>query len=117
MNTLIENWALIVALACVLALIISLVVNFFKLPNSKKIEAVKEWLKLAVVEAEKTLGSQTGQLKLRLCYDLFVQRFPEVAKFVSFETFSSWVDDALDWMKKQVESNDAVKCYVGTLLH
>lgn len=117
MNTLIENWALIVALACVLALIISLVVNFFKLPNSKKIEAVKEWLKWAVVEAEKQLGSKTGQLKLRLVYDMFAQRFPEVAKFVSFETFSGWVDEALDWMKNQLESNDAVKCYVSTLLH
>lgn len=117
MNTLIENWALIIALACVLALVISMIVNFVKLPSNKKIEAVKEWLKLAVVEAEKTLGSQTGQLKLRFVYDLFVQRFPEVAKFISFDTFSVWVDEALDWMKNQLESNDAVKCYVSTLLH
>lgn len=117
MNTLIENWALIVALACVLAVVVVAIINFVKLPNNKKIEAVKEWLKWAVVEAEKALGSQTGQLKLRFVYDLFVQRFPEVAKFISFDTFSGWVDEALEWMKNQLESNDAVKCYVSTLLH
>lgn len=117
MNVIVENWMLIVALACVLAFVISLIINFIKLPNNKKIEAVKEWLKWAVVEAEKALGSQTGQLKLRFVYDLFVQRFPEVAKFISFETFSGWVDEALEWMKNQLESNDAVKCYINTLLH
>ncbi|MFR6482019.1 MAG: hypothetical protein ACLUPD_10785 [Anaerotignum faecicola] len=43
-------------------------------------EKVKEWLLLAVTEAEKELGSGTGQLKLRYVYDLFLRRFPAVAK-------------------------------------
>lgn len=117
MNVIVENWMLIVALACVLCMVLATVITFAKKPNSEKIKDVKEWLKWAVVEAEKALGSQTGQLKLRFAYDLFVQRFPEVAKFISFETFSGWVDEALEWMKNQLESNDAVKCYISTLLH
>ena len=117
MNTLFENWMLIVALACVLCMILATVISFAKKPNSEKIKDVKEWLKWAVVEAERALGKETGQLKLRLVYDMFVGRFPEVAKYISFATFSGWVDEALEWMRKQLESNDAVKCYVSTLLH
>ena len=116
MNVLIENWQAVVALACVLCMVLWAVISFCKLPNSEKIRNVKEWLKWAVVEAEKALGSQTGQLKLRLVYDMFCERFPEIAKFISFATFSGWVDEALEWMKNQLESNDAVKCYVSTLL-
>lgn len=112
-----ENWAVIVAFACVLCMILATVISFAKLPNSEKIKNVKEWLKWAVIEAEKALGSQTGQLKLRLVYDMFYERFPEIAKFISFDTFSKWVDEALEWMKNQLESNDAVKCYVNTMLH
>lgn len=117
MNVLFENWQVVVALACVLCMVLWAVISFAKLPNSEKIKNVKEWLKWAVVEAEKQLGSSTGQLKLRVVYDMFVERFPEIAKFVTFETFSKWVDEALEWMKNQLESNEAVKCYVNTMLH
>lgn len=117
MNVIVENWMLIVALACVLCMVLATVITFAKKPTSEKIKDVKEWLKWAVTEAERALGSKTGQLKLRLVYDMFCERFPEVAKYVSFETFSGWVNEALEWMKKQMESNDAVRCYVSTLLH
>lgn len=117
MNVLIENWAVVFAIACVLCMVLATVISFMKLPNNEKIKNVKEWLKWAVVEAEKQLGSSTGQLKLRLVYDMFCARFGEIAKYVPFETFSKWVDEALEWMKNQLESNDAIKCYVNTLLH
>nr|DAU99661.1 MAG TPA: hypothetical protein [Bacteriophage sp.] len=39
---------------------------------------------------------------------MFVQKFEWIAKAVSFETFSSWVDAALEQMKKILESNQAV---------
>lgn len=109
MNILIENWAVVFAIACVLCMVLATVISFTKLPNTEKVKNVKEWLKWAVVQAEKELGSKTGQLKLRMVYDMFVNRFPEIAKFISFNTFSSWVDEALEWMRNQLESNDAVK--------
>lgn len=117
MNILTDNWQIVVAFACVICMVLATVISFMKLPNSEKIKNIKEWLKWAVVQAEKELGTGTGQLKLRLVYDWFVNTFPEVAKFVSFETFSAWVDEALEWMKHQLDTNDAVKCYVSTLLH
>ena len=68
-----------------------------------------------MTEAEKELGSGTGQLKLRQVYDLFVQRFPAVAAVISFDTFSGWVDEALEQMREMLEQNQNVQKYVGTL--
>lgn len=73
---------------------------------------VLEWLKYAVTEAEKTLGEKTGQLKLRLVYDWFVQKFPVVAAFLPFRVFSAWVDTALDTFRKWLEDNQSVANYV-----
>ena len=67
---------------------------------------------MAVTEAEAELGSGTGQLKLRAVYEMAVKTFPWVEKFIAFETFSTWVDEALEWMNTQLETNENVKAYV-----
>lgn len=68
---------------------------------------------LAVTTAEKELGGGTGQLKLRYVYDLFVNRYPVAAKVVPFETFSTWVDEALEDMKNMLKSNVAAREFVS----
>ncbi len=73
---------------------------------------VIEWLKFAVVEAEKYLGGGTGQLKLRTVYDWFIEQFPIVAAIVPFKVFSAWVDVALDTMNEWLDKNQRVKTYV-----
>ena len=73
---------------------------------------VKEWLKYAVVEAEKYLGTGTGQLKLRAVYDMFVDTFPVFSKILPFSIFSKLVDDALEWMNEQLSKNQMIKNYV-----
>lgn len=73
----------------------------------------KEWLKYAVVMAEKELGSGTGQLKLRFVYDMFVEKFPAFASILPFAIFSKWVDLALEWMRTQLEQNENIKKIVG----
>lgn len=112
MKFLVENWYIIVAFAAMIALAVLYVNAFVKKPRSKQIEAVKQWLLYAVSEAEKVLGSGTGSLKLRYVYDKFVQKFPWVATFVSFDTFSIWVDEALERMKELLKSNTALQNYV-----
>lgn len=112
MEFIINNWYIILAAFAMGAVGGVLAYKFFTQPSSKQVAKVKEWLLLAVLEAEKQFGSGTGQLKLRSVYDLFVSRFPWVAKIVSFSTFSGWVDEALDkvedWLKE-----DAVAEYVA----
>lgn len=112
-----NNWLTIILSIAALAVFIVKVVQFVRSPSDKQIKNLKEWLKLAVTEAEAALGSGTGQLKLRDVYDMAVEKFPWVGEFITFETFSTWVDEALEWMNSQLESNENVKAYVvdGTI--
>lgn len=107
------NTGVVLGLIIIIALIGLSVYHFANLDKEQKIANVKEWLKLAVVEAEKFLGGGTGQLKLRYVYDLAVKQFPWIVTLVTFEIFSGWVDEALDWMKEQIEQNKAINNYVN----
>jgi hypothetical protein len=109
MTWLLENWYILLGILAVLVAAGFAIYKFAGLPTASQIEKIKEWLLYAVTEAEASLGGQTGILKLRMVYDMFVARFPMVAKVVSFETFSYWVDEALDKMKELLETNEAIK--------
>lgn len=113
MEWLIENWTLlVVALAAVVCSVVY-VKKFADKPTEDQIKAAKEWLVYAVTLAEKELGGGTGKLKLRLTYEWFIEKFPWVAKCVSFETFSVWVDEALLTARKLLEENQAIKGFVN----
>ena len=114
LNFFIENWYFIVTAIVMVVMAGVICWNFFKLPTKEQIAKIKEWLLYAVTEAERELGGGTGQLKLRQVYDLFVQRFPAVAAVISFDTFSGWVDEALEQMREMLEQNQSVQKYVGT---
>ena len=92
---------IIVAIVIIAALFIVLAI--------KQPKKVKEWLLYAVIEAEKALGSGTGPVKLRSVYDMFITKFPKLSVFISFNTFSEWVDVALDYMEKLLTDNKDVK--------
>ncbi len=105
------NVGVILGLIILAVLIGIMAYNFGKQDKETKIANIKQWLKLAVVEAEKALGSGTGQLKLRYVYDLAVKQFPWIVTLVTFEIFSGWVDEALDWMRDQLKQNSAIEGY------
>lgn len=107
-----DNWAILVAMICGVAFVTTMVVKFINMPSAKQIENLMEWLKIAVVEAEKALGTGTGSLKLRSVYESAVIAFPWVAKYMTFEKFSELVDVALEWMKEQIEKNQYIKEYI-----
>jgi len=109
-----ENWYIILAAVAAIAVIIYCIIKFFKFPRAEQIAKIKEWLLYAVAEAERELGSGTGQLKLRKVYDMFVTKFPFLVKFISFEYFSNLVDEVLVKFKKMFETNENVKTYVST---
>ena len=104
-------WLIIIAIA-VIIVAINLIKVFLTMPKSKRIKKVKEWLLYAVAEAEKTLGSGTGQMKLRYVYDKFLIKFPFIALLISFETFSKFVDEALKKFNKLLEENEQIKKYI-----
>lgn len=98
----------IVALVAI-GVIVSITVAYMVVNQKAKI---MEWLKYAVIEAEKYLGGGTGQLKLRQVYDWFISQFPILSAFVPFGVFASWVDVALETMETWLDGNKKVKAYV-----
>ena len=104
MEFVVNNWGLML-----IALLI--IVGLINLIGNDK-EKAKKWLLLAVLEAEKEFGSKTGAIKLRYVYELFLSTFPLLSKFISFEQFSTMVDEALEEMKHLINTNDAVSNYV-----
>ena len=102
MKWLAENWYYIVF--CLLAV----GVCWYGIAMGK----AKEWLKWAVMVAEQELGGGTGQAKLRYVYDLFLDRFPTLGSIMPFSTFSKLVDLALDWMREQLDKNEAIRLII-----
>ena len=112
MEFLVENWPLLIAAGAVIAVAATYLINFFKMPGNAQLDKVREWLLFAVTQAEKELGGGTGQIKLRYVYDMFVVKFPSLVKFISFETFSFMVDEALIKMRHLLQTNEKVEKYV-----
>lgn len=113
MEFIINYWYIIVAVIAALVVAGVAVYRYFGLPSDAQLDKVREWLLWAVTEAEKELGGGTGKLKLRQVYDLFVTRFPWLARIVPFDLFSSMVDDALEDMREMLKTNQAVKAHVS----
>lgn len=109
MEFLMNYWYVIVGFIAVLIIAGISVYKFAGLPTKSQIAKVKEWLLYAVTMAEAELGGGTGKLKLRSVYDMFIAKFPIMAKVVSFETFSLWIDEALEEMRIMLETNENVK--------
>lgn len=113
MDFLIEYWPVLVAAVAMIVVIAFGIYRFAGLPTEEQLSKVREWLLWAVTEAEKELGGGTGALKLRQVYDLFVTRFPWLAKVISFELFSDMVDEALEDMRAMLAQNQAVSAFVN----
>ena len=86
----------------VILLIVLSIAFIVRMVRDEKQE-VKNWLLIAVEEAERKLGAGTGKRKLEMVYNMFSDRFPVLSVFLSFETFSGWVDIALEQMKEVIE--------------
>lgn len=112
MENIMDIWPIFVALISVAFVVALGVYRFFKKPTAEQMDSVLQWLVWAVTEAERNLGGGTGKLKLRQVYDLFVVRFPWLARIISFYTFSELVDDALAEMRAMLNTNEAILDYV-----
>lgn len=111
---LVNYWSVIVGVCTILAGAGIYIFRFLKLSKEKQIAQIKAWLLGAVMEAEKEFGSGTGKLKLASVYDKFLSTIPWLAKTISFENFSKYVDDALVEMRKLLSNNGAIATIIVT---
>lgn len=104
-----DYWFVIIAFIGVISFVSIKIYNWFKQPSSKQKEQIKQWLIFAVAKAEAELGTGTGQLKLSKVYDMFIEKFPAIALFVSFEDFSIMVDEALKKLEEIMKDNQNIQ--------
>lgn len=103
------NYGLIVlGLLALLVFIMSKLVHWTKESNNVQLQMVQKWLIVACLQVEKELGSKTGQLKLLTVYTMFTDKFKWLSKIISFDLFSSMVDEALTTVRKMIETNPQV---------
>lgn len=116
MDFLFENWFMIVVWLCVLVASGFAIYKFTQLPNDEKYEQIRGWLLQAVILAEREYGSGTGKMKLSSVYDAFCRTLPWIAKTLTFETFSEYVDDALTEAKEILMENKAIASIASTMI-
>ena len=101
-------WTIIGVILAIIFLLTVAIILFVK--NKKD---AQEWLLYAVAQAEISLGSETGELKLRSVYDEFIAKFPALSNFISFETFKKMVDKALTSLKDIIQNNEKIAQLLG----
>ena len=108
-----DNIILTIGIIIIVGVAAYAIYYFMNLSKEKQLEVVREWLLLAVIEAEKALGSGTGQVKLRYVYDLFISKFKYLSLVISFEQFSMLVDESLETMRDMISNNKQVEGYIN----
>lgn len=107
-----DHWKIIVAAIVFVCGGIVALLRFFSLEKEERYKQIRGWLLQAVLIAEKQFGSKTGRLKLSTVYSEFCKQIPWLARVVSYENFSGYVDDALLEMKELLESNSSINSFV-----
>lgn len=109
------DYAMLIAFALIFGLALALgFYNFKKKTKEEKIDTVIHWLRAAVYYAEEEFGSGTGQLKLATVFNEAISQFPWLANSYTYERFDKeLVIPALDWLNKQISSNQNIKDLLG----
>ena len=113
MNFIINYWYIILIIIAAILVGGYMIYNFIKMPSGEQMKKVKEWLLYAVAEAEKELGGGTGEIKLRYVYDMFITKFLYLSKIITFEAFSSLVDEVLEEFKEMLKTNNNLDDYIN----
>lgn len=116
MNFIIENWYMLIVGICVILAAIISCVKFMKKTEEERHEQIRGWLLQAVIIAEQEYGSGTGKMKLSAVYDAFCDALPWIAKVISFEKFSVYVDEALVEAKKLLSANGSMAALAETMV-
>lgn len=116
MEWIVNNWATIVGLLIITLGAVLAGKKYLDKDTEQKKEAIREWLKYAVTVTEKALGANTGKLKLQMIWSMATAQFPFITKILTFEQFSKMVDEALEWMKIQLETNPNIRVAVTGIM-
>lgn len=108
-------WYLIVTAAAMVVLAVTFIIDFIKKSPKERLESVKQWAVYACALAQAHLGSNTGQLKMKETYNMFLEKFPDLAKQISYETYKKTAEEALIEFKDMLKTNPYTQNVLNTL--
>lgn len=112
MDFVLQNWHYIVVGLIMASVVTVGIVRLVKMSKQQRIETIRGWLLQAVILAERTYGGGTGRLKLSVVYDKFCEKFPWLAKIISFARFAEYVDEVLVEMRELLSQNQSIAAVV-----
>ncbi len=105
-NFIISNWDFLLLIVLSVAAVV-----FYAFKGNKSV--IMKMLYALVTEAEKELGGGTGSLKLALVIAKIYPQIPAVFKmFITEETLTRWIEEALATAKETWEKNAAISEYI-----
>lgn len=108
-------WYLIVTAAAMIVVAVTFIIDFVKKSPKERMESVKQWAVYACALAEAHLGSNTGQMKMKETYNMFLQKFPDLAKQISYDTYKETAESALVELKEMLKTNPYTQNVINTL--
>lgn len=98
-----DNWFILIVFLCVLYATILHINQFLILSPKQRKEVMKDTILDLVLEAEKQLGSKTGEMKLQLVIKSFYKKYP-IAKFlIKEDRLIAFIEDSVQKMKETLE--------------
>lgn len=101
-----ENWFLVVVLVAILSSTYYAIFYFLKKSKQDKLNKIKSWALVAVIEAERILGSGTGEAKLSFVYTLFTEKFKWLSLVLPYSLFEKLVNESLSQMKEMLKHEE-----------
>ncbi len=108
---------LIMANWLMLLIVVLFVIILALLYKSGKKEEVKRIVKSLVIQAEKTLGSGTGELKYVLVVERLYYVMPSLLRFLyTKKEIDDFIIDAVDWLKEYLREGHDLLGYETEIL-
>lgn len=99
-----DNWFLIVVFLCVLFTFISHLNQVLLLSPKQRQELIRNTILDLVLEAEKQLGSKTGEAKLQLVINNFYKKYPIAKLAIKEDSLITFIEESVQKMKETLEN-------------
>lgn len=106
----IENLFWLIIFIYIIAAILRPIKKYIQRPPAQRQKILKTYIYNLVLEAEKKLGSKTGQAKLALVVKTFYSKCPaDLRRFIPESCVLEWIEDCVQDMKYSLEQDPELK--------
>lgn len=110
MELMMNNWFLVIIGICLICILIIFIKNLLSAPTDVQVKVIKEFIYMLILNAEKELGSSTGQAKLAMVIKEFYSTCPiDLRSLIPEQMILEFIEEGVERMKKYFENDSVVK--------